>query len=336
MARFTNVSREHHGSAQFIIRLVSYLPTAIFLLFPFSASLLRELIAPCASAECLGDDALLQRMRRFCWVWVLADIAIFSLSHTQLPSYIQAIAGGAAILFSLHLLGRDTRDHASISPRRLAWGRGVEMAVLTVITLALAAVPLLALRIPIHMAPFGVTPFPRGSAPALVSASLAIGALLLVMIWVSRCRRQESALTAWVLGLWPALGALLLVTACFYLQADYAEVGQVGAALRALPKDTLVLCYYPTHPESLIFYAGRPIEYFIPPEGNPARVSWLATPHHNITFASELLHAVRQHQPVAVVTNADELPAVQKLCVLDHVRYFGTACLATSTNVGKD
>ncbi len=268
--RFAGAAREGHGSPIYL-RIFYYLPIALLLLFPYSAALVREIITPAASAKSLGGDAILQRLRRFAWCWVAADLTLFSLSSTQLPSYIQAIAAGGAILFVLHMLGRgvanETTPFLNSKPgKRYAWGRGVELGILTLFLTIFTLGPIAVFYIlqPKSIdADFGaMLPYNPLLAASVTGVVVVSGLAALFLYWRNFLRRRDSDAAVWATLLWVPLFAGFLVTAIAFATAKWGTVQEVGRYLRTIPASDRVVCFSNGHPESLTFNAGRKIEYY--------------------------------------------------------------------------
>ncbi len=301
LGRFAGAAREGHGAGPIYLRIFTYLPFALLLLFPFSAFLTREIIAPTAKA--LPADTVLLRLRRFAWVWVLAIIALFSVSKTQLPSYIQAIAAGGAILFALHMLGRGTVDE-SISKGRIAWGRGVELGILSLFLLIFTLGPTAVFFFVANKgSDFGALPYNPIFA-ALVSIVVGVsGITALYQCWRNFFRRNDSEVAIWASLLWVPLFCGFLITAVTYSMSNWGNVQQVGRYMRTMPATDRVVCFYNGHPESLIFNAGRKIEFYrqrVEKDSNksgmpPMDVTWLAPSLKDYGSLDEEMQKVIDH-----------------------------------------
>ena len=123
VARFSHGSAmEGHGTGNRFLGFFIYLPIALLLLFPYSPFLLHELVRPFAGTQEMARSPFALVLRRYGWCWLWATIGFFSISKTQLPSYIQSIAPAAAILFALHFVSRLTNNLAP-AKKNVALGR---------------------------------------------------------------------------------------------------------------------------------------------------------------------------------------------------------------------
>lgn len=153
------VTQEGHGVGNRIAGLFTYLPVALVFLFPISPTVIRDIFLPLSGNAHLRADAVITRLRRFCWTWFIATVAVFALSKTQLPSYIQSVAAAIAILFVLHLLGRFAEPAAAPS-RAERWGSALELALLLFLGVIFVGGPLYALYQGKVIGPLGGAPFP--------------------------------------------------------------------------------------------------------------------------------------------------------------------------------
>jgi 4-amino-4-deoxy-L-arabinose transferase-like glycosyltransferase len=272
LARFSN-TMETHGANSRMVGLVLYLPIAIITLFPYSAFLLRDLFTPFAGHAQLAGDLLLARLRRFSWVWLGSVIALFSLSKTQLPSYIQSIAAAAAILFTLQVLGW-LSPSTTTGPLRSAasrWGQWVAAGVLLLLSLAFVLGPLYALYLGNEgkvAGSLGGALIPLFQGEIGMCAVVLTGAFLLIGLALNLLRGDAGRLISHVTISWIFLWtALVLAVAPGLIRASYQYPMQLGEYIRwHTPPNEPVLVYAKNPSEALIYYAQRPLKLYSKPD----------------------------------------------------------------------
>ncbi|MEI7833152.1 MAG: glycosyltransferase family 39 protein [bacterium] len=342
--RFAGAAREGHGSPIYL-RIFYYLPIALLLFFPYSAALVREIITPSATAKALGGDAILQRLRRFAWCWVAADLALFSLSSTQLPSYIQAIATGGAIIFALHMLGRgvanETTPFLKTKPgKRYTWGRWVELSILTLFLIIFTLGPIAVFYIlqPKTIdADFGaMLPYNPILAACVTGVVVVSGLVALILYWSNFLRRRDNEASVWATLLWVPLFAGFLITAIAFATAKWVTVQEVGIYLRSIPADYRVVCFYNGHPESLTFNAGRKIEYYrqrVEEETGrngmpPMDVTWLKPSMSAYgQLDEEMQQVVAKAGYMVIVTDADGVKLLREHHPVTEIKRIGEAII---------
>ena len=277
-ARFAGHPREGHGFHGVLGRLFGllvYAPMTLLLLFPLSVFLPRDLVLPFAGDKVMQHDVILSRLRRFAWTWLLAILVFFSLSRTQLPSYIQAIAAAGALLFTLNVLARTGGPElpARRRPRR-AWARGLEVGLLSLCGLCFTLVTLVAIGVsagnvailrnippPVSL---DAVPLAHPVAKYIMITAVALGLLYQLGLWWN-WRRSEARLIAWAVAAWIPLWLLVLLSGMLLLHGGYVRTAEVGEFLRSQPPATQVLVYHAKHPDSLSFYARRHVSYYLAP-----------------------------------------------------------------------
>ncbi len=265
-----------HELALRIGQLLFLSVTSIILLFPASAHLLRELHHPFAGNRAIAGNETLCRMRRFAWVWVAGVIGLFSLSYTQLPSYVQNMIAGAMIAFAIHLLGRlapQSGARPDSSERRAARLRPhLVETVLTVLGIAgwIGAMVWLLSRgsaempisdpSPLMRPPNGV-PFPQPLTSVLGGALVAVGLLLVVVPILKRVRGRDADAVAWTLGPWAVAMAIMLqgLTPVIIRSSESPTV-EVAMCLRQLPDAYTVLLWVEREADSTVYYSQRRVE----------------------------------------------------------------------------
>lgn len=324
VARFASVTREEHGFGApllgRVLGLFTYVPIALVLLFPYSAFLLRELLLPFGGGAVERQDRLLPHMRRFAWVWVLGDIGLFSLSRTQLPSYIQAVAAGAGMLFALHVLGRlprtENRGEGRLSARigsRGSWARAIELGALSLIGLVFAALPIYALPyLGKQHADFGAAPLPQPTTWIAMGLTAGLGIVFQVRIWRPAWRRNAPGLIGWTMCVWGAMLYGFLICGMLYVNIAYSRVVQVGEFLASQPSQERVIVYHSAHPESLVFNARRPIEFY-DEHGQRRRYGYLPEGPTPRTLSEEITSARSAGETVLVVTDEAGLDKVSTI-----------------------
>lgn len=277
VARFATMNMEGHGFHNRIIGLFTYLPAAVLLLFPFSPFLLGDLVDRPSSCLFLPG-----RIRRFCWVWITVVIGLFSLSSTQLPSYIQSSSAPAALIFALTVLGWHER-----APWR---GRPLVMGTLAFVGCAwVAGIVYLLVRGSLS-GPLGSLPFPQPAGHGVLGLYAGLGLALLVGVLGYGLRAHRDRLVAWVLVCWPLLLAVILLGGLpLAVRSAYGRTAEIGRYLRTLPPHEMVLTSYPNTSEGLVYYAHRRINF-----------------HHPLdpALARELRALLRAQPSVVVLTDA--------------------------------
>ncbi len=259
LERYTT-AMEGHGWSNRLLGFFTFPVSALVFCFPFSAFLLRDLIAPTAG-QMLPDEV--RRIRRFAWIWVIVPIAFFSTSATQLPSYIQGIAPAVAVLFALHLAYRETGASTPAMQRRVRWGRRVEAVALVVLTAAWSG-GLLFLWLP------AVTAEVAPTLARVVAALLGLTGLALLLGIGTALIRRSDQLVPWTTAGWTAhMLVILLGVLPLYVCSQYHPVQRAGEWLHGYAREQAVFTYLPegfmrthTHPESLVYYAQRPVQFF--------------------------------------------------------------------------
>ncbi len=267
LERFTQI-KEGHGAAHRWIGLLTYWGIALGLLFPFSPFLLREAIAPFGGNPSPRQDEVLVSLRRFAWCWLLAVIVFFSFSRTQLPSYIQCVLGAAGILFAVHVLGRLTGDADNAPPTagvrgRAIWGRVGEVTLLVLLGAGILYFSIAGLlRSSIKMVNW-VPPAPIPHSQAVLVAALldSIGGLFILGALLFGLRRCAAPFIGWVMATWTlVLIALILGLGPLAVRSNYQSMALAGKSLRGLPADMPIIAYFGCSPETLVYYAQRPIK----------------------------------------------------------------------------
>ena len=345
LARFTSVM-ERHGTdtqlkglamcGQYALGLLMYWPIALALLFPISPFVLHEAFAPFAGNSSLRKKETLTRIRRFAWCWVLAVIVLFSLSRTQLPSYIQSIIAGAGLLFAVHILGRGIPRPAAVfvpgqqetkPDRAVDWGTLCELVLLVAIVTALVYFLSLSLlhsnfRMVQWVPP---APIPHGQAVTAATVLGISGGLFVLGAGIAWALKRPMAFIGWVWLSWTVVIAVLaLGVGELAVQSNYALMVQAGESIRALPKEIPVLAYFPSAPETLVYYARRPIV--------------LCSLEHK-EYISRLTILLHDNNRVFVVTDADGLALAKNLYTVSLLRQFGTSIFilyATDQQKGEE
>jgi len=261
VGRFTAVM-EDHGSRNRLLGLLYYLPVSLLLLFPVSAFVAHDLIAPVDAKAMPLDAGVFSRLRRFAWVWMAVIIAVFSLSATQLPSYIQAVSGAAAVLFALHLLARSTAEPSSPRQRRAG---AVRQFLLAFVGLIWVGAPVAVLW---HGraagSPLGSLPFPPLAAAIVLFLLLVSGGLFLHYLFSGNARRETLRLAGGLLAAWACLLAVLLLGfAPLVIRSQYGVSAALGRYLSSLPGQDPVLLYSRNASESVVFYSRRKVYFYV-------------------------------------------------------------------------
>ncbi|MHB9106785.1 MAG: ArnT family glycosyltransferase [Armatimonadota bacterium] len=317
--RFTTVM-EDHGFTNPILGLLFYPLVSLPLLFPISAFLLHDLIAPARQETMPLDAGVFPRLRRFAWCWIAGMLAVFSLSRTQLPHYIQPIAAAAAILFALHLLGR---LHAPELPtRRRRWADAVMLFLLAFFGVLLAGGPAVVLRLgSVQGGPLGSLPFPPAAAQTVFLLLVIVGVLFIIGLVVGAARRRPLLLVGWIMAAWTGLLLVLILgLAPLAVRSQYGRSAAVGQYLATLPPGP-VLFYTRQSSESVVFYARREINFFV---HNRRR------PRSRARFRAKL-----DASPQAVVVTDDQgLAELRSLVTVKELRAFGP-CIVVSVKRDK-
>ncbi len=246
IGRFTTVMEGHgasNGQWGRLQGLIVYWPIALLVLFPYSPFILHEALVPFAGNRTLCDNEVLVRLRRFAWCWLVAVIVLFSLSRTQLPSYIQSMLGAAGILFAVHVLGRLSPDTIAVQrpaapagiPR---WWMAGEAALLTVIAAAIVY------YLDLGLLKNGITlvqwvppaPFPHGQALLLAALLGICGGFFVLGTCYWGVRRRSAPFIAWVMATWTLmLIVLALGVGPLAVCSNYRLMAMAGTSVRALP-----------------------------------------------------------------------------------------------------
>jgi 4-amino-4-deoxy-L-arabinose transferase-like glycosyltransferase len=246
LGRYTGVGQAGGRVLRDAADALAFLPAAMLLLFPASAPALYDLVARRPLPAPLGA------LRRFAWTWGLVVAGVFAVGRTHYANYPQSLAGAAALLAAVALLGRYApgAEHP-----RAARAEGALLLAAGVAWMGL--VPLAFVR--------GLY-FPRPWAAALAPAALAsvllpLGAILAGYLFVLHRRRSHPARAfAWTLVLWGAyLLVLLYGMLPLTLRRSFGPVAMVGRDLAALHAGLPIVAYCPKPPEGLIFYARQPV-----------------------------------------------------------------------------
>ncbi|MHB9024069.1 MAG: ArnT family glycosyltransferase [Armatimonadota bacterium] len=273
--RFAAESMEGHGSSNRLLTTFYFFPlSALLLLFPFSAFLLRELILPFSARTALLTDAVLPRLRRFALVWVFVPIGFFSIASTKLPHYIQAIAGGAAILFALHLLGRFTPMESTAVEalddtaktrlvRRLRWAGGIELGILLLVGFVFVGGLFYVLAQGKAEGPsLANLPFAPGEVLPAGVLLAATGIPMLIGIVIAKILRRPGVLIGWTMTTWTLLLLVLLLTiAPPAVRSMYGLSVSVGKFLRTVPVTTPIFSYTKKTSEDLVYYARHAVTF---------------------------------------------------------------------------
>ena len=330
-ARFASIPREGHGFHGILGRVLGlfvYLPMTLLLLFPISAFLLRDLVLPFSGDLVMQRDPALSRMRGFSWVWILAILAFFSLSRTQLPSYVQAIAGGGGILFALNLLARFGGPELPSWRRvRRAWARGLELGALSLCGLVFSVATVLVLRFGESQWVKGVTsleavPFPHPATEMLMVAAAILGIVYQAGLWW-QWRKSETGMIIWSVCAWVPVWTLLLCAGMLVLNSGYARTVEIGAFLQSQPPSAQALVYHVKHPESLVFYAQRAIGYYNENTGGLYTLAEQVPPAMR-SLPTMLAHLAETRQPAIIVTDGPGMNALRRYGHPETLREFGT------------
>ena len=256
VARFLTVL-DGNGPPNRLLGLVTYVPVALVFGFPFSVLALRDLIRPFDRNQDFQTDDVVRSIRRWCWIWVAALFVVFSLSRTQLPSYILSMGTPIAVVFGLHVWARDSQ--ASSAGKRAAWLQGLLLLLLAIFWM----VVLLFLLLKGLPGPLGREPTPPPLSTVVGSLCVIAGGCLIYAVcrWGFRDSAYQ-ALCAWLL---PAWMALLLVAAVgvapIIVRSGYLPCLLIGRQIGQIPRAEPALTWTRQAPESLVFYSGRRIEF---------------------------------------------------------------------------
>lgn len=307
LGRFTGIM-EDHGTDNRLLGLLYYLPVSLLLLFPASAFLAHDLIAPAGEKAVPLDDGVFPRLRRFAWIWIAVIVAVFSLSHTQLPSYIHAVTGAAAILFALHLIGQPAP--AEPPTRRRRWANIVRLFLLSLVGVVWICAPVAVLwQGRAAGSPLGALPFPPLVSSAVGILLLAAGGLFLLGLLTGVVRREPLRLAGWMMATWTVLLAVLLLGfAPLVIRSQYGVSVAVGQYLSSLPGRGPVLFYSGKASESVIFYARRKVYFYL---------------HDDADAHTRFYHALEQQPDAVVVTDGPGLDHLGKTAGLRVLRSVG-------------
>jgi len=314
-ARFAAHPREGHGFSGVFGRalgLLVYPPMALLLLFPLSAFLPRDLAQPFAGDTVLQRDPVLPRLRRFAWTWILTVIVFFSLSRTQLPSYIQAIAAGGALLFAVNVLARTGGPELPTSRRRHRnWARGLELGLLSLCGLLFSLLTVVAVwlsagqvdllkQIPPPVS-LEAIPLSYDIAKLLTGVAVTLGITYQIGLWWN-WRRSESRLIAWAVGGWVPMWLLVFFCGMLLLHSGYQRTVDVGQFLQSQAPNAQILVYHPRHPDGLVFYTRRRVVYYHEPSETLFTMAEKIAPEERTL--SGMLHALAQvGRPALIVTD---------------------------------
>lgn len=252
VGRFTGNAMEGHGTGNRFLGLLLYLPVALLFLFPYSPFLLHEIVRPFAGAHEVAESVVAKILRRYGWCWLWATIGFFSISKTQLPSYIQSIAPAAAILFALHIVSRLASNPAP-GKKALRW---VEYAFLLFFGLVYVGGIIWVILQGKAVGPLGGVPFPASIARfALWSTAIIGGTWLLGLAWLG-IKDDFPRRIGWVIGGWTLYFTLLiLLIAPMAVRSSYAYSVNVGHYAHQFPHETMLISATKTPSEDLVYYS---------------------------------------------------------------------------------
>lgn len=306
--------------------------TSIILLFPASAPLLRELHHPFAGNRAIADNETLCRMRRFAWVWVAGVIGLFSLSYTQLPSYVQNMIAGATVAFAIHLLGRFTAERsAQPTGTGAALRPHIAETVLTVLGIVgwvgvmvwmlsrgSAELPISDAS-PLTRPPNGV-PFPQPLTLVLTGLLLAAGLLLAVVPVLKRLSGRDGDAVAWTLGPWAVAMAIMLQGLTpLIIRSSEAPTVEVAMYLQELPDDYTVLLWVEREADSTVYYSQRRIELRIKSKDD---------------FPTTIRKALAGDRPVVLVADGRWAREAPEFAEMQLLRRFGGTVVAVLRPTG--
>ena len=310
MERFTSVM-DDHGFNNPLVGQLFYPLVSLPLLFPASAFLVHDLIAPTRPDTVPLDAGVFSRLRRFGWSWIAAMMVVFNLSQTKLPHYIQPLIAAAAILYALHLLGR--RHPPDSSTRRQRWARGTTLFLLALFGVLCSAGPAVILRRGSVPGPLGSLPFPPAAAQAVFILLVVCGGLFLLGLVAGAARKRPLLLAGWAMAAWTGLlFVLILGLAPLVVRSQYGRSAAIGQYLATLPAGP-ILCYTKNASESLVFYARCPIGIHV----NDSRRA-------KARFRARLA----QLPQAVVVTDRDGLAELRSFLTVSKLRAFGPCTVA--------
>ncbi|HEX2952142.1 MAG TPA: glycosyltransferase family 39 protein [Armatimonadota bacterium] len=316
--RFAGTAMEGHGSDNRLIGLLLYIPMALITLFPYSPTLVRELLTPFAGNQNMTSDVALTRMRRFAWVWFATVVGMFSLSKTQLPSYIQSVSAAAAILFALHVLGRikpdDIVSHAQSALAR--WGRWLEFVLLLIPAIVFVAAPVVVLALGKVTGPLGIgLPLQQTwTWPVMIVFALC------GLVWIGgliayHLRQRDRRLMPWMAAGWVVIYAILIFAiAPLAVNSEYHYSVTIGRYLGTFAPDQPVMTFCKHTSESLVYYSRRPIGLFA--RGKDA------TSASRIAAIAALNDYLAEGKRVIVVTDDTGMEVLRPLVDLQVLRNF--------------
>jgi len=251
-------------------------------------------------------------------------IGLFSLSKAQLPNYSLTIIGGAAILFTLHLLARVFPGEAGSVPdarqRKADW---VTVILLSLFGLCFTLLAVYALSInKLHDMRLEVQPLPHPTAEIVLWLCVAAGVLFQCGIW--GCRAWRGRFVVITLAAWVPVYALLVATGVLFLRSEYANVVQVGEFLRKQPTEAQVIAYLPHTPYSLVFHARRSVEFYQEPQQKSAEL--YNAQSIAATLTQELQQQAHAGHPVLLVTDRNGLHDLRQ--PFQVMRSFGSLLVA--------
>lgn len=300
--------------------------TSIILLFPASAHLLRELHHPFAGNRPIAGNETLCRMRRFAWVWVAGVIGLFSLSYTQLPSYVQNMIAGATIAFAIHLLGR---FNAERPPQPVGVGAALRPHLAETVLTVLGIVGWVGVMVwmlsrgsaelpigdasPFTRPPNGA-PFSQPLTAALSVLSVLLGLAIVVCHVLNHIRGRNERAVAWTLGLWVVLIAMMLqaLTPIIIRSSEIPTV-ELARYLRELPEGDRILLWVERECDSTVYYAQRRIELRTKAEDD---------------FPATVKDALERPEPVVLVADAEWAEQAPSLARMEVLRRFGSTMVA--------
>ncbi len=303
--------------------------TSIVLFFPLSAYLLRELHHPFGGNAATGANHTLQRMRRFCWVWVAGVIGLFSLSYTQLPSYVANMVAGATILFAIHLLGRFDGRRAeqpddTVSGFPALRPHLVETIIIVIgVACWIGAIVWMLSRgsaeLPIDDAspldpPFNGAPFPQPLTIVLSAITVAVGLLMLGAIAHHHLRSQPERAATWALCAWALIMVLFLQALTpIIIRSSETPTVEMAAYLRDLPPDYNILLWVEREADATVYYSQRRLELRTKADDD---------------FAMTISKALQGPAPVILVADHEWAEQAPSLARIEIIRRFGSTIVA--------